>query len=83
MPHFRWCARTDDMSSAGDAGHDSHHAGTSVETNKRPTPFLSCPADLDGLLATIAASAHTATMRCAARAAVTLHRFLDLRQWSL
>ena len=22
MPHFRWCARTDDMSSAGDAGHE-------------------------------------------------------------
>jgi hypothetical protein len=34
-------------------------ANASVEINKRPlsSPFLSCPAELDGLLATMVASA--------------------------
>jgi len=36
--------------------------GASVEINKRPSRFLGCPADLDGLLATNVASAQTATM---------------------
>ena len=49
MPHFRWCARTDDMSS-GDAGHESHHQARPSRSTSGPSPLLSCPADLDGLL---------------------------------
>ena len=45
-----------------DAGHESHQQARPSRSTSGPSPFLSCPADLDGLLATIVASAQTATM---------------------